>query len=161
LLVLAMPARSQARLGAGAGLTIPVGELGRIDQVGYQLNASLQSTPQLATVGFRADAMYAAMGRKETIQDITERIVGVSLGAMIRARSTASSYPYAVGALGLYNQSTSPRPIGGTSSTDLGFNAGLGARFTLGNRTAFAEARYHHMTSGGARFVPVTLGFLF
>jgi hypothetical protein len=161
-IALTATAKGQARLGASAGGTFPVGELGRVDQVGYHVGISLQSMPQLAQFGFRGDAVFSAMRRKATIQDITERIVAVTLGPMIRVRRAATTFPYLVGGIGLYNQSTSPRPVGSTSSTDIGFNLGLGARLALGGRLAYAEARYHHVTSpGGPRFLPVTFGILF
>ena len=160
-LVLASPVQGQVRLGAGAGLAIPTGDLGRIDEIGYQASVSLQSTPQLARFGFRADAMFAAFDRKATIQDITERIAFITLGPMIRRPGLATSFPYLIGGIGIYNQSMSPQPIGGTTSTDLGFNAGAGVRFKLAGRRVFAEARYHQVTAAGARFVPLTFGTLF
>jgi hypothetical protein len=162
VIVLASPAKSQARLGAGTGIVLPVSDLGHVDQVGYNLDVSLQSISQLATFGFRADVMFAAMARKATIQDISERIFSVTMGPMIRRPGLQKSFPYLVGGLGIYNQSTSPQPVGGTSSTDIGFNAGAGARFTFGKRVAYVEARYHDVSSvGGARFVPVMFGLVF
>lgn len=151
---------AQTTTGIGAGVVVPVGELGRIDAVGYHVAGHWQSIPPLRSLGFRVDASFSAMGRKQTIQDISERILSVTAGPVVRFPRIGVSYGYATATAGAYNQSTSPQPTGAAASTSLGLGAGLGWRFSIGKRSAFTEARYHQI-SGGPRFVPVSFGLLF
>ena len=151
---------AQTTTGIGTGVVVPIGELGRIDAVGYHVTGQWQSIPPLRSLGFRVDASFSAMGRKQTIQDISERILGVTAGPVVRFPRIAVSYGYATATAGAYNQSTSPQPTGAATSTSLGIGAGLGWRFSIGKRSVFTEARYHRI-SGGPRFVPVSLGLLF
>lgn len=139
-----------------------MGELGRVDNAGYGIVGVWQSIPPLATVGIRLDGSLSALSRKATIQHITERIANVSAGTVIRFPRVSVAYGYAIATGGVYNQSTSPAPVGSTSSTDLGISLGAGWRFSVGRRKAFAEARYHKiMSSGGPRYVPVNFGLAF
>jgi hypothetical protein len=148
--------------GIGAGLVVPAGQMGRIDNVGYGIVGVWQSILPLRSAGIRLDAAFSAMSRKATVQDITERITDLSAGAVIRFPRVSVAYGYAIAAAGVYNHSTSPAPVGSTSSTDLGVSFGAGWRFSVGGRKAFAEARYHKiMSSGGPRFLPVNLGLAF
>jgi hypothetical protein len=158
----ALPVRAQANLGIATGPTVPVSELGRIDNVGYHVSAVFQSTQPLTPFGLRGDVSFNSFTRKATIQDVTERIFSVTAGPMLHPPGLATSYPYAVGAFGIYNVSTSPAPVGSRSATDLGVNVGAGYRFAIGARGAFAEVRYHRiLTEGGPRYVPLTFGLLF
>jgi hypothetical protein len=155
-------ARAQTFAGLGAGLSVPTGELGRIDKPGFQLLGVWQSITPLKSTGFRIDASFISMQRKATIREISERIASVSAGPVLRFPRIAVSYAYVTATAGAYNYSTSPAPIGSSSSTDLGISLGGGLRFPLGKRKAFAEARYHKiMSSGGPRFVPLTFGIAF
>ena len=162
LLLFAVRLGAQTSAGIGVGGIVPIGELGRIDNVGYHVTAAWQSIPPLRSAGFRVDASYSAMSRKATIQDITERIFSLTAGPVVRFPRIGVSYGYAMGTAGAYRQSTSPQPIGATASTDLGISVGTGWRFAVGQRPSYVEARYHRiMSSGGPRFVPVTFGLLF
>lgn len=161
-LLSAPPVLAQTNVGIAAGLTAPVSYLGRIDNIGYHLNAALQSAPPLAAFGVRGDVSFNSLQRKATIQDVTERIVSVTAGPMLHPTGFATSYPYAIGAFGMYSVSTSPAPAGSRSATDLGVNFGVGYRFAIGTRRAFVELRYHRvLAEGGPRYVPVTFGLLF
>ena len=162
VLFLAPPVLAQTNVGIATGLTVPVSELGRIDNIGYNVNGVLQSIAPLAAFGLRGDVSFNSLGRKATIQDITERIISVTAGPMLHPTGFATSYPYAIGAFGMYNVSTSPAPAGSRSATDLGVNFGAGYRFAIGPRRAFAEVRYHRvLAEGGPRYVPLTFGLLF
>ena len=161
MLVPARAATAQKFMGLGAAVVIPTGDFGRIDNTGYGVTATWQSIPPLASAGFRVDASYAALSRKATIQDITERIASVSAGTVIRFPRISVSYGYAIAAAGVYNHFTSPRPIGSTSATDLGVSIGAGWRFDLAGRKVFTEVRYNRISGGGPRFVPVTFGLAF
>jgi hypothetical protein len=154
------PLPAQKFGGISAGLTLPMGELARIDNAGYAIVGVWQAIPPLATTGFRVDASYSAMTRKATIQGVTEQIANLSAGAVMRFPRISVSYGYAIGTVGSYAQWTSPRPIGSTSSPDLGFSLGAGYRFNVGRRKAFTEARYHKVSSG-LRFMPITFGLAF
>ena len=159
-MIVAPPVAAQKLAGIAAGMVVPVGELGRIDNVGYAAAGVWQSIPPLASVGFRVDASYNAMKRKATIQAVGERVGSLSAGAVIRFPRISVSYGYAIATVGTYAHWTSPQPVGATTSVDLGYGAGAGYRFAVGGRKAFAEARYHKISSG-ARFIPVTFGLAF
>jgi hypothetical protein len=158
----APPVRAQTNLGLATGLTMPVSELGRIDNVGFHVSAVVQSSQPLTTFGLRGDLSFNSFARKATIRDVTERIFSITAGPIFHPAGLATSYPYAVGEFGIYTVSTSPAPIGSRSATDLGVNVGAGYRFAIGARSTFAEVRYHRiLTEGGARYLPLTFGLLF
>lgn len=79
--------------------------------------------------------------------------------------------PYAIGGVGVYRRRVS-QDVSGTiaefrslrdSDTDFGWNGGLGLRLSLAGLTAFAEARYHSVSTTPDRttFIPVTVGLEF
>lgn len=79
--------------------------------------------------------------------------------------------PYLIGGVGVYRRRVS-QDISGTieefqslkdSETDFGWNGGLGLRFSLAGLSAFAEARYHAVSTSPDRttFIPVTVGLEF
>src|SRR3954464_7714768 len=103
---------AQTFAGLGAGLTIPTGEVGRIDKPGYQLFGIWQSITPLKSTGFRIDGSFSAMKRKATIQEISERIVDLTVGPVIRFPRIAVRYGYVIATAGAYNHSLSPSPVG-------------------------------------------------
>jgi hypothetical protein len=161
-LLVSQPAAAQKFAGVSAGVVVPTGDLGRIDNVGYDISGVWQSIPPLRRAGFRLDASYMALTRKATIRDITQSIANLSVGTVVRFPRISVAYGYAIAAAGIYNQSVRPAPVGSTSSTDLGLSLGAGWRFAIGGRKAFAEVRYHKIVSSrGPRFVPVNFGLAF
>jgi hypothetical protein len=69
--------------------------------------------------------------------------------------------PYIIAGAGWYNSKVDQS--GAPSSSDLGINAGIGARFALSGFSTFAEVRFHNIFSdpNSAQFVPLTFGILF
>src|SRR5690242_15285857 len=117
--LLASPLAAQHFGGIGVGATVPTGDLGRIDNVGYNILGMWQSIPPLSRAGFRADASYGALTRKATVQHVTERLTNFSVGTVLRFPRISVDYGYAIAMAGIYNQSTSPEPVGASSLTDL------------------------------------------
>jgi hypothetical protein len=93
----APPVRAQTNLGLATGLTMPVSELGRIDNVGFHVSAVVQSSQPLTTFGLRGDLSFNSFARKATIRDVTERIFSITAGPILHPAGLATSYPYAVG----------------------------------------------------------------
>ena len=164
ILLVAIPAWSaqgQTTKALAAGATLPRDDLARIDNVGVHLLGGVTAMPASGGAGFRLEAMFHQLSRKETIQDVKERIVGLVASTVLPTVDAAIS-PYLIGGVGVYGTWTNPQPIGSTREISLGFNVGAGAGFRLLGRSVFMEARYHHvMTKGGPRFLPVSLGVSF
>lgn len=154
-------AQAQATKGLAVGASVPQGDRARIDNVGFHVLGTVASMPSSGGAGFRADAMFHQFSRKATIQDVSERIAGLVAATVVPTVEAAIS-PYLIGGFGVYRTWTDPQPIGARREFNLGFNIGAGARFQLGGRPMFAEARYHQvMADGGPRFLPLSVGMTF
>jgi hypothetical protein len=71
---------------------------------------------------------------------------------------------YAIGGLGIYNNACTGADCGGASSTsDMGFNFGVGLNIPLTGFGTFVEARLHVVMTEtqSTKFIPITFGMKF
>ena len=183
LILVAASATSAASLRAqqggtfavSGGATAPVGDLADGTGIGYHVQLSIQGRPP--AVGgptLRLDGLYANVGGKDGGVDVNTWSVNLNVvlaGALDRA--SGGVRPYGLAGVGYYNVKPDVEGIDGRGV--LGFNAGGGLDFTLGQGLgAFIEVRYHHaigaFESGGllfegdktpAQFIPITFGVRF
>ena len=162
LVAVSVPAHAQRRTSVGfaAGASIPVGDLGDATSTGFHVLGTLAvSGTASSPVGFRIDGMYNKLSGKNSGPDVNVWTVNGNLVYAFPGGMTAT--PYIIAGAGWYNSKADQS--GAESSSDLGINAGLGARFALSGFSTFAEFRFHNILSdpNSSQFIPLTFGILF
>jgi len=166
-------AQGQMRAGVGAGIAMPSGELQDLANPGWLALASLDVWLPDMPASLRVDAAYDRFRFKSPPVGSTERVTGArtiasaSLGVSVgSADSLSTAWPYALAGLSV-NHIACTGPSAGTSDCEaawqMGWNAGLGARFNLFGRRGFADARFHCVSRGvkDLCYLPLTVGLLF
>jgi hypothetical protein len=168
-LPIAAQAQRPISLGVAAGVPFPLGEFHHEVNPGLRVLGTVTLDGPTVPFGLRLDAGYDRFGFKSTPVGAAGRstgaqqVVSVTLDPTYRLSSAASPFaPYLIGGAGSYS-------IGCTGVarcdgvTRIGWNAGLGARFTTVGVRWFTEARYHRVKvpATSVQYVPVTIGLLF
>jgi hypothetical protein len=161
LAVVALPAHAQRRasVGVAAGATVPVGDLGDATSTGFHVLGTLAiSGTATSPIGFRVDGMYNALSGKSEGPDVKVWSVNGNLVYAFPGGLTAT--PYIIAGAGWYNTKAEGAD---ESTSDIGINAGIGARFALSGFSTFAEVRYHNIFSdpNSIQMIPLTFGILF
>ena len=158
----------------GAGLSMPTGDLGDAAGAGFHLQGASSYRRAGWPVSLRGELAYHHFGAKDfsvpggnpnQTVDFTSKasaiagIVDVSYAFVTRNRMK----PYVLGGPGFYNTRSELTEAGGTSEsgsdTKFGFNMGGGMNFSMSGRSAFVEARYHHVDQ--AAWIPISFGLRF
>ncbi|MEO8621673.1 MAG: outer membrane beta-barrel protein [bacterium] len=171
---LALPiAAAQAQLGFGvaAGPSTPMGDFSDIAKTGYQASGLVNLSLPLLPVGLRFEGSFGEYDYKDigTVKsDAKARILSATANAMLSTPGIIG--PYLIGGVGYYRASSECSTCS-TSSSKVGFNAGVGVKLGLAGLSVFAEARYHYVpgasnpTTAGknssTQFVPVSVGITF
>jgi hypothetical protein len=158
---MAIPAQAQRRaaVGIAAGATVPIGDLGDATSTGYHVLGTIAiSGTASSPLGFRIDAMYNDLSGKSTGPDLKVWTVNGNLVFAFPGGTTAT--PYLIAGGGWYNRKAEGAD---ESASDLGINAGIGARFALSGFSTFAEVRFHNIFSDpkSSQIIPLTFGILF
>jgi hypothetical protein len=157
LVVGAQSAEAQLHFNVNAGVTMPMSDAGDVWSAGLRAGAGLEFRAPLVPLGLRVDGAYDRMGPKLSGAGVS------NLSILSGAASAVFSLPlmpiYAVGGLGMYRSDDGS----GTTSTDLGFNIGMGLRLPLPMLSPFVEARFHQINGDGGnfRYVPIVAGIRF
>jgi hypothetical protein len=155
LLVGAQSAEAQIHFNVNAGASMPMSETGDLFNAGLRVGAGLEFRAPLVPVGLRIDGAYDRLGVKLD--------GGPNLSIISGSANAVFSLPlmpiYAVGGLGMYRSDAGD----GATSTDIGFNGGLGLRLPLPMFAPFVEARFHQINGDGGnfRYVPIVAGIRF
>ena len=155
------------QIGVALGAAIPLSDLGKIFNTGYNVTGTIGINPAGLPVGFRIDAAYNQFGA-QGLGNANAKIAGVS-GNVVLSMASAGMTPYLIGGVGYYRVSSSTTSCNdlfcasGGASNHFGFNAGAGLRIPLMGFAAFIEARYNRISENGGStgFVPVTVGVMF
>ena len=153
-------AQRRTSVGFAAGATVPVGDLGDATSTGFHILGTLAiSGSASAPLGFRIDGMYNSLSGKSSGPDVNVWTVNGNLVYAFPGGMTAT--PYIIAGAGWYNSKADES--GAESSSDIGINAGIGARFALSGFSTFAEVRFHNIFSdpNSAQMIPLTFGILF
>jgi Outer membrane protein beta-barrel domain len=153
-------AQRRTSVGFAAGATVPVGDLGDATSTGFHILGTLAISGSASTpLGFRIDGMYNSLSGKNSGPDVNVWTVNGNLVYAFPGGTTAT--PYIIAGAGWYNSKADES--GAESSSDIGINAGIGARFALSGFSTFAEVRFHNIFSdpNSAQMIPLTFGILF
>lgn len=160
-------AQAQLKFGIGAGASVPNGDFANGIETGYHFLATAGIKPPLSPVGFRVDGMFNQFNGKSPSTSKLN-VMGLNANAILSMPGAIVLSPYAIGGVGMYRSSISPKISGVDPSNDLGVNIGGGISFALAGFGAFAEIRLHNiMADNGAggttnqRFIPITFGITF
>ena len=181
LLLFAAPAAAQVHFGLTGGWATPYGTTKDYAKSGWDAGLTLQIGAPLVPVWFRIDGTYADMA------GVTQPLVVVGTGtsqftiygasgnvAWAFIGSTLPTKVYIIGGIGYYNVMqkiavTNPTgPPVTLTSTNFGYNAGLGVKFSK----FFFEARWTNIDGGldltaygkgktSLEMVPINFGIVF
>ena len=146
-------------IGLSGGASIPLSDLSDTHKVGYNAAAHLGINMPASAVGFRLEGFYNKFaGQDEGILSNADlRIAGGNVN-ITYAFGGMGMRPYVIGGVGSYNI----KADGGSSTTEFGINAGVGAKFQLSGLGTFVEARLHTISGDPqTQFVPITFGIEF
>jgi hypothetical protein len=167
-------ASSSISWSAGAGMSVPTGDLSNGAGNGFHVQGASAYHRRSWPVDLRAELAYYHFGDKDyTVtgarpnQTVTYTGKSSSIAGVVDAAYALNTMgrmrPYVLGGPGIYNTRAEVTPANGTSTstsaTKVGLNAGAGMNFTLVGRSAYLEARYHHVDQ--AAWIPITLGLRF
>lgn len=161
---LAMSAQqsSSMQLNIGAGLALPTGTFGDVNDLGYNLIVGIGSMPHGSQLGVRAEGIYTEYGAKNTSRKSHAGGITGNLVYDLTAgnRATTNSL-YLVGGIGWYQTKEELQFVSLQSENNIGWNVGGGFRFPLTGFSAYLEARYHAVSNTDVKFVPITFGLVF
>lgn len=162
--ILPRTSKAQTSISVSGGLNAPVGTLGDIADLGYNVAAGINLGGTTVPVGLRFEGAYNGLGLKNTSGDV--RIISGTANAIFNV-GTIRDAPYVMAGLGAYNRQVSLGSlVNSDSKTVVGINVGGGLRFPLVGLSTFFEARYHLMLgksneAANYQFIPITFGIMF
>lgn len=170
----AMPVLAQAQstdsrpisFGVSGGASIPMGDLGDVADVGYNLGAHVLLMPASMThLSFRGDVSFDRWSYKGTgagLINAKSRVLGVTANAIFKSAQEMAIKPYVIGGGGLYNGKVTSDVLDGKSESKLGLQGGGGLEFKLSGFTTFVEAKYVNVFGDASlSYLPVTFGIRF
>jgi len=150
--------------GVSGGLILPVGKLGDEQGSGFNLQGLVTLKPNSIPLAFRGElGAFTVAGKTPTVRvggNATPSVTWVSAIAnaiyAFEGSKDDTFVPYIIGGIGLYSAT---KQFG----TGVGVNAGGGVTFKLSGFDAFAEARFHNISSDfyTSRMIPITFGINF
>lgn len=178
-LALVLPTRSAgAQLGLGAGVTVPSGDYGDAAKNGWVVSPFFEIKLP-GPFGLRLSGLWT---RSDLDQGFVEdlptppssdqvtgdvNLIGGGLDGTLNITAIPVVKPYIIGGIGWYRQSVeqSVEGVGNEiadideSSTDVGYNIGLGLKIPVAFVNLFVEGRYYSMqTIREQNFAPIILG---
>jgi opacity protein-like surface antigen len=157
-LLAAAPATLHAQsISLAGGLSLPVNDLGNVDQSGYNATVGFNFGAPLIPVGARIEGSINGFNHKNNISGDT-RVLSGTANALV-----GLGMPYLIGGIGYYNVRAKFGALPEETHSSAGFNIGAGLTFPLPALSPFVEVRYHQLTgdNDGIRFIPITFGIKF
>ena len=168
----------QIRGIAGAGLSIPMGELGDEADGGAKTGGihaliGAEWVPLGSRFGARVDGGYqqfctVACEDAEGNLDVKYQIIHGSLSgiAEFSADEAGRIRPYVLAGVGVYNYKLRGDDVPSgldLSETDFGVNGGLGLNVDFGSVGMFLEGRFHNVLADGddLQYLPIVIGVRF
>lgn len=158
-MALAKPAAAQnASIGIGAGLTLPMGDYGTADKMGFHFGAGATFGLGSAPVSVRVEGSYSTTSHDGV--DGKFNILGGMASLVYPFQTAGKIKPYVLGGVGYYSVKET---ISSQSESGVGFGGGAGLKFAMSSTNLFVEARYVTSKAASVNFnrVPVTVGVSF
>jgi hypothetical protein len=154
----ATPLAAQTSIGIGAGLTMPMGDYGDADKMGFNFGAGAKFGLGSSPISLRVEASYSTTSHDGV--DGKFNIMGGMASVVYPIQSAGSIRPYALFGLGYYSVKETSSDI---SESGVGFGGGLGVNFAMSSTNLFVEARYVTSKAADVNFgrVPLTVGVSF
>jgi hypothetical protein len=147
---------SLLHFNVNGGASMPMSDAGDVFNAGLRVGAGVELKAPVMPLGVRVDGAYDRLGAKLDGGAKLSILSGTVNGVF-----TLPVMPiYAVGGIGMYRMDAGD----GATSTEFGFNAGLGMRLPLPFLpNPFVEARLNQINSEGEsfRYVPIVAGIRF
>ena len=162
-------AQSPVSVGVGAGFVVPIGALRHDVNPGLRALAMVDLGVPEMPFALRVDAAYDRLGFQSAPVGAAGRETGARTVASASVNLTLISSdwervvsPYAIAGVGFSRIGCAGRTDCG-SSTQMGWNVGLGMRLGLFGLRGFTEARMHCVpkTVADDCYIPVTVGLRF
>jgi len=159
---------------AGAGMSVPTGDLSTGAATGFHVQGTSSYRHSGWPIAIRGELAYHRFGEKDysvtsqrPAQTVNYASKSSSLAGIVDASYSLTAIrrlrPYLLGGPGIYNSRAELTRVGGTatnsSDTKVGMNVGGGMNFSFIGRSAYLEARYHHVDQ--AAWIPITFGVRF
>jgi len=167
-------AAAQVRGMVGAGLGVPVGNFastnggGNAEAGGGTVMAGVEWLPAGRHLGLRVDGAWNRFCTSSCDEaggnlDIRYRFLNANLNGVVELPLSGTALlPYLTAGFGVYNYRLEGNdvPSGLDSQTDVGANAGLGARYRISRVMLFAEGRFHNVFSKNSdiQYIPIMVG---
>jgi hypothetical protein len=95
------------RFGLAGGATVPVSDMSDVSKTGWHAGALLDIGVPLFPLGFRIDAMWNQLGKKDTpFGTVKNRIIDGTANAVYSFGAMSPTKFYLIGGVGVYNMKT-------------------------------------------------------
>ncbi|HET8713628.1 MAG TPA: outer membrane beta-barrel protein [Gemmatimonadales bacterium] len=158
-MAMAVPAAAQkSSIGIGAGLTMPMGDYGDADKMGFHFGAGAKFGLGSAPISLRIEGSYSTTSHDGV--DGKFNIMGGMASLVYPIQTAGSLKPYALFGVGYFNVKETDSDV---SESGVGFGGGLGVNFAMSSTNLFVEARYVTSKAADVNFgrVPLTVGVSF
>ncbi|HEY5220288.1 MAG TPA: hypothetical protein VIJ16_10795 [Gemmatimonadaceae bacterium] len=146
---------SAGRLGAGFGVSFPIGELSRSHASGFNLGGTAEYEAPGQAMGIRGDLFYEHFAAKSGATEVkSAQAAAVIVNAIYHVQGS-SLHSYLIGGMGLYRVTA--------NGNSPGFNGGVGISIPLTGMTAYFEAQLHKVLTENSSYLslPITFGLSF
>lgn len=166
-------AQTALTIGTGAGVSVPIGDLGDFYGIGWNAQANVGVHNTMWPVGLRFDVAYNSLpgdaieGEDGDIPGLNI-ISGLANVELYVARAAAGGGLFLVGGAGIHNIDSDFE--GAEGVTKFGLLGGAGYKLAMTNLFLGIEGKFHHIftdsdesgdqpgvLSGSAQFIPVTV----
>jgi opacity protein-like surface antigen len=148
-------------LSLAGGASLPQGRLGDAVGTGWHALASVGLSTLMQPIGLRLDAAYSRFPLERTTVSGDQTVSSATLNLSYRLPMTNSPIsPYVIAGAGAYRLDCSGS-VACSAATRFGWNAGLGMKFAALAIKGFLESRFHAVTAGSVRYIPLTIGITF
>jgi opacity protein-like surface antigen len=183
-------AYSLIKFGFAGGPSFPVGDLGDVAAIGFNVRGIVGLGAPGLPVGLRAELTYDRFTLQRDFKEsacsgLTACSISGNVGVLSGALNgvyafpvTTRARPYVVGGVGVYHQRLSTDisagggpvedGVGDDTQTRLGLNIGAGVRYDIRRWNVFTEARLVNVFTkdtgpggGASQFIPVMVGVIF
>lgn len=168
LLAMSLPiagieAQRPVQLSIAGGASAPHGSLSEATSVGWHAMGAININSLFIPLGLRFEGAYNLLLAKDDTPTIGGDVSIISLTGNLTYRwpmTNSILSPYLIAGMGAYR--TDCRDAC-DSSTDFGWNAGLGTKLYLIGFRSFLEARFHSTSRDGNRvnYFPISFGITF